>query len=98
MQRVNFASRTLNDPNKAGIRAIIDRVAERADGAPMSATRLVDACLDILGPMPVLDTTRAGLVDYASKWGDVSLPSAEADERITTLIQLIATTQEYQTV
>ncbi len=98
VQRVNFASRTLNDPNKVGIRAIIDRVAERADGAPMSAERLVNACLDILGPMPVLDTTRAGLVDYASNWGDVSLPSAEADERITTLIQLIATTQEYQTV
>ena len=98
VQRVNFASRVLNDPRKLGIRAVIDRVADRAAGCPMSAGDVVDACLDILGPLPVLETTREGLVAYASKWGDMSFPSEETDKNIVTLIQLIVTTQEYQTV
>ncbi len=98
VQRVNFASRVLNDPRKLGIRAVIDRVADRAGGRPMSAGDVVDACLDILGPLPVLETTREGLIAYASKWGDMSFPSEETDKNIVTLIQLIVTTQEYQTV
>ena len=98
VQRVNFASRVLNDPRKLGIRAVIDRVADRAAGRPMSAGDVVDACLDILGPLPVLETTREGLIAYASKWGDMSFPSEETDKNIVTLIQLIVTTQEYQTV
>jgi hypothetical protein len=98
VQRVNFASRVLNDPDKPGIRAIIDRIADRAGGRPMSSEQVVDACLDILGPMPVLDTSRAGLIDYASKWGDMSFPDPDTDRHIVTLIQLIVTTQEYQTI
>ena len=98
VQRVNFASRVLNDPRKLGIRAVIDRVADRAAGRPMSAGDVVDACLDILGPLPVLESTREGLIAYASKWGDMSFPSEETDKNIVTLIQLIVTTQEYQTV
>ena len=98
VQRVNFASRVLNDPDKPGVRAIIDRVSDRAAGLPMSPTALVDACLDALGPLPVQDSTRDGLIDYASKWGDTELPSEDADSRIVILIQLIVTTQEYQTV
>ena len=98
VQRVNFASRVLNDPRKLGIRAVIDRVAERAGGRPMPAADVVDACLDILGPLPALESTRDGLVDYASKWGDMTFPSEETDKNIVTLIQLIVTTQEYQTV
>ncbi|MCE2457659.1 MAG: hypothetical protein J4G14_07565 [Dehalococcoidia bacterium] len=97
MQRVNFASRVLNDPDKPGIRAMIDRIAERSGGQPMSPEQVVDACLDILGPLPVVETTRAGLIDYASKWGDMSFPNPDTDRHIVTLVQLIVTTQEYQT-
>ncbi len=98
VQRVNFASRVLNDPNKPGIRAIIDRMADGAYGMALSPQRLVDACLDALGPLPVLDSTRDGLIEYAEKWGDTTLPSEEGDRRAVTLIQLIVTTQEYQMV
>ena len=98
VQRVNFASRVLNDPRKLGIRAVIDRVADRAAGRPMPAEDVVDACLDILGPLPVLETTREGLIAYASKWGDMAFPSEETDKNIVTLIQLIVTMQEYQTI
>ena len=102
VQRVNFASRVLNDPDKPGIRAIIDRIEAMSRGRTMSPEQVVDACLDILGPLPVLDTTRAGLIDYAGKWGDLSFSdeesAARAGRHILTLVQLIVTTQEYQTV
>ena len=42
----------MNDPRKLGIRAVIDRVADRAAGRPMPPEDVVDACLDILGPCP----------------------------------------------
>ena len=102
VQRVNFASRILNSPDKPGIRTVIDRIRDMAGGHPISAERLVDACLDILGPMPVVESSRAGLTDYASRWGDLSFAdeesAAEAEKHIVTLIQLVVTTQEYQTV
>ena len=100
VQRVNFASLVLNNPDKSGIRAIIERVESMSGGQPMPVERVVDAVLDILGPLPVLDSTRQGLVEYASKWGDFDFSdpesAADAEENIVTLIQLVVTTQEYQ--
>ena len=98
VQRVNFASRVLNDPDKPGIRAIIDRIADRAPGSRCPPRRSLTHALKFSARCPVLDSTRAGLIDYASKWGDMSFPDADSDRRIVTLIQLIVTTQEYQTV
>ncbi len=102
VQRVNFASRILNSPDKKGIRAIIDRIRSIVGDDPISAEALVDACLAVLGPIPVLDSTRQGLIDYAAGWGDLTYTdeesAAEADEHIVTLIQLAVTTQEWQTI
>ena len=81
---------------------MIDRIRDMAGGHPISAEQLVDACLDILGPMPVVESSRAGLIDYASRWEDLSFADEEsaagAEKHIVTLIQLVVTTQEYQTV
>tara|TARA_B100001167_G_C16741471_1_gene291230 strand:- start:309 stop:1127 length:819 start_codon:yes stop_codon:yes gene_type:complete len=99
--RVNFASQILNDPNKAGVRDIIERIKASAGSGSMSSDDLVDACLDILGPLDVLDTTRSGLKNYASKYGELSWgnddASAQFDDAAVAIIQLIVTTQEYQT-
>ena len=96
VQRVNFASLVLNSPDKSGIRAIIERIQDMSGGQPMPAERVVDAVLDILGPLPVLDSTRDGLVEYASKWGDFDFSDPQSEQHIVTLIQLVVTTQEYQ--
>ncbi len=100
VQRVNFASLVLNSPDKSGIRAIIERVEAMSGGRPMPAERVVDALLDILGPLPILESSRQGLVEYASKWDDFDFANpksaAEAEKNIVTLIQLVVTTQEYQ--
>ena len=97
VQRVNFASKMLNDPSRPGVRAVIDRVAESAGGEP-SAEGLVDACLDVLGPLEVLDSTHAGLVDFAAAQGAADFdddPEAAAST-VAALISIIVATQEYQ--
>ena len=60
----------------------------------------MDACLDVIGPMPVLDSTRDGLIDYAEKWGDLTFvdddSAADSESKIVIMLQLAVTTQEYQ--
>ena len=104
IERVNFVGRTLNDPTRPGVRAIIDRVAQSAGDSAVSPGRLVDLCLDVLGPLQVLDSTRSSLVDYANRYGDLTFSdsfsdgeaASRADEAVVALIQLIVSTQEYQ--
>ena len=54
----------------------------------------------MLGPLALLDSTHSNLVDYATKFGEVSFfdegSSSWADEAIVAIIQLIVATQEYQ--
>ena len=101
VQRVNFASRILNDPNKIGVRDIIERVKKRCGGESMSSEDMVDLCLDVLGPVDVIDSTRQGLKEYASKYGTLSWENEESSDRtdkaVVSVIQLIVSTQEYQT-
>ena len=102
VHRINFASGILNDPDRPGIRAIIDRIREASGSASLSPSRLVDLCLEILGPLNVLESTRNGLIEYASKYGDLSFTDqesvAEADKAVLAVLQLVVSTQEYQTV
>ena len=100
VHRVNFASKILGNPNKPGLRALIAEVQDAAQDGALSPDALVDACLDAIGPMPVLDSTRESLTDYASKWGDLTFgdeqDAADAESKIIIMLQLAATTQEYQ--
>ena len=102
VQRVNFASRVLSDANKPGIQAIIGRIRDLANGRGLSAEELVDACLHIVGPLEVPDSTRDGLIEYARSWGNVSFAdaasTAQAERTVVALLQLVVTTQEYQMV
>ena len=102
VQRVNFASRVLGDPGKPGLQAIIGRIRDLANGGGLPAEDLVDACLHVVGPLEVPDSTRDGLIDYARSWGDVSFADAastgQSERTIAALLQLVVTTQEYQLV
>ncbi len=99
-ERVNFVTRVLGDPARPGVKGIIDRINRAAGAGDISADGLVDACLDVLGPLEVLDSTRANLVDFASTYGRLSFSdegtAADTEEAVVTLIQLIVSTQEYQ--
>ena len=98
VQRINFASKIVGDASKPGVRSIINRIKDVANGGSISAEKLVDTCLDLIGPMPVVESTRQGIIDYAQKWDDINFESdAEgAENSVLTILQLIVTTQEYQ--
>ena len=102
VQRINFVGKTLGDPDRPGVRALIDRIARSANGSSLSPQEVVDACLDAVGPMRVLDSTHARLVDYASKYGSLGFSdpdeAARADEAVVAVVQLIVSIQEYQLV
>ena len=102
VQRVNFASATLDDPDKPGVRSIIDRVETSVGTGELTPEGLVDHLLEILGPIDTLDSTRQGLINYALRFGDISFTDDAATEKaekaIVSVIQLIVVTQEYQTI
>ncbi|MED5429499.1 MAG: DUF1800 family protein, partial [Chloroflexota bacterium] len=102
VERVNFAGRILNDPDKVGIRDIVDRIKSLEPSGKMSYDSLVDHCLDVLGPLDVMETTKNGLKNYASKFGNMSWSDDDTanifDEAAVAVIQLVVSSQEYQTV
>jgi uncharacterized protein (DUF1800 family) len=96
VERINFAAGLVGDAGKPGVRAIIDRI--RAMGE-LSPEELVDACLDLIGPLPVRSSTRDSLVAHVSKRGPLSFGAGDdpdADGRVTELLQLIVATREFQ--
>ena len=102
VERINFATRILNDPNKQGIKDILGRIRNVDSNSHVTADDLVNRCLDVLGPISVSIGTEAGLKTYASKFGDLSWDTesklSEFEDAALAVIRLIVCTQEYQTV
>ena len=99
VERVNFAAKELANTASPGVRAIIDRLADSSDGV-LSPAQFADACVDLIGPITVADDTRAVLVDYAARQGDLDLrnhqPGDDSEQRVGDLLRLIAATREFQ--
>jgi uncharacterized protein (DUF1800 family) len=98
VDRVNFATRQLEDVDRPGVRAIIGRVVSLGDYA--SPGRLVDSCLDLMGPIDVSQATRQEIVDHARAAGglrfDTPAQARASAEKIKGVLQLIVSTREYQ--
>lgn len=96
MARVNFASRQFADVDKPGVRAIIERL--QAQGPSLSPAQLVDACLDLMGPLTVAERTRQELMAYATVEGDLHfrVDAVAAAARVRDMLQLIVSMREYQ--
>ena len=98
VQRVNFAARQFADVSSPGVQSIIERI--RSQGAYTSPEQLVDACLDLLGPLTVSDGTRSEMLAQAATGGEMSFDAEDearaAAERISQILQLIVSTREYQ--
>ncbi len=99
VERVNFVGKELGNPGNPGVKAIIDRLADRVDG-PLSPEEQVDGCVDLIGPLQLADATRTSLQEFAAQQGEADLRSGnrtEADEqRIANLLRLLTATREYQ--
>ena len=102
VERVNFAGQILNDCNKPGIQSIIDRIKESYGNRPIPHSEVVDLCINVLGPIDILTTTRTVLEDYANKHGDLDFSNQDnalrSSDVIVAIIQLIVSSQEYQLV
>ena len=97
VNRINFAVDLFSDATKSGVRDIIDRI--RAQGS-RSPTQFVDACLDLMGGIAPSERTRRELDEHASMQGDLCFDTdsdeAESTRRAIEMMQLIASTREYQ--
>jgi uncharacterized protein (DUF1800 family) len=96
VERVNFAASVVTDLEKPGVRRIVDRL--RAAGT-LSPEDFLNACLDVLGPLPVRPSTRAALLNHIEKQGPLRFEAgddATAEGRVTELLQLIVAAREYQ--
>ena len=91
----------MNNPDKLGIRNIIDRIKINVGTNTVTSDELVSACLEVLGPVDVSITTKNRLKEFAAKYGELvwqdKASSEEFDKAALSVIQLIVCTQEYQT-
>ncbi len=97
VERVNFAAEQVGDVDKPGVRKIVERLREQGELAPAA---FVDACLDLIGPLEVSESTRASLINFAENSGPLQLNEGDgaAEQRVGELLQLIVATREFQLV
>ena len=96
VNRVNYAAQQFADVRAPGIRSIVERL--RALGPTISPERLVDACLDLIGPITVSEAARNELIGHANTVGEVLFDDEQDDsaEKVRSMLQLIVATREYQ--
>ena len=94
VDRVNFAAQRLGDASKPGVKKLVGRVSDSGD--PSQPTELVEACLDVLGPMEVSEDTRALLTEMASRGIEAEPTGRASRELILSLFKLIVSSREYQ--
>ena len=99
MNRVNFVADQVKDTSLPGVRDIVERIAE-SNGTNMTASDLVEGCLDLMGPLEVEQETLRELVEQAGSDGPISWATegdrAAASRRVGDVLALIAGTREYQ--
>ena len=83
VERVNFAADRVGDVNNPGVRRMVDRLQAGAEA--MTAEQLVDACLDLAGPVAVSDARRDELVTHVGRDGDARPGAEEFEKRVTSL-------------
>jgi uncharacterized protein (DUF1800 family) len=98
VQRINFASDTVGDPTKKGIKSIIDQISDRHPRGFVTPKALVDECLELVGSLRVEDDTKEGIVTYAMEQGGIDPRTDDGVAKIVSVLQLIVSTREYQLV
>jgi len=95
---VNYAIDTLNNPDKPGVKAIINRISSQ--GNLTSPEQLVDNILDLIGPLEVEVGTRDTLVSHAQADGALDWSSDTAAEisaaRVVQMLTLVVSAREFQ--
>jgi hypothetical protein len=93
MSRINFVADMVGNTNLPGVRDMINRL--KAMGT-LSPEALVDACLDLMGPLEVGTETRKELIEQARDGGALHWDAPDAEQRVAEMLQLIVAMREYQ--
>ena len=97
VRRVNFAANRLGNVDLPGISNIVKRIQALGVTSPSD---VVDACLDLVGPIEAGEESRSELLSQAEEAGDFRWGSQEqakaSAERIGLILALIGATREYQ--
>jgi len=91
-ERVGFVERQFEDLSKPGVRDMVDRVGSLDD----DPSQLVDRCLDLLGSINVSEQTYDSLVAYAKELSSIENDDAEGSVGVHNLLQMTASTVDYQ--
>ena len=96
--RVNFSADQVGSTAHPGVQDIIDRLS--AGAKVITPEALVDGCLDLIGPLPLAEKTRAPLLAKARLAGELRLlnpaDKLELARRVGEMLQLIVATREFQ--
>lgn len=98
VRRVNFVADRLGDTSLPGVKTIIDSLSARD---ALSPEDLVNGCLLLLGSVWVEDKTREQLIEHSRMSGTITNGNSAEDiqpfnQRVIEMLQLIASTREYQ--
>ncbi len=97
-ERVNFAVAEVGNPDRPGVRLIINRIS--GDGSPVPPADFVRMALELAGRLTVSDVTHQSLLEFAESEGDLTFgppeKAAEAERRVVRMLQLIVASREYQ--
>jgi uncharacterized protein (DUF1800 family) len=95
VERINFAAAQVGDIDKPGVRKVIDRLRAMGELTP---GQLVDACVDLIGPLRIREATRDALVDFTAKGGNLVLTPGDrdAEQRVGEILSMIVATREFQ--
>ena len=94
-ERVEFAVGEVSGVSSPGVRSIIDRL--EAVGHPLAPDAVVDACLDLVGPLTVGPDARDAMIGHVREEGPLAFHDKDAAaDRVVRLLQVIVSTREYQ--
>ena len=97
VRRINFAADRVSNIEFPGVQSIIRRVR---DQGTISPDRLVNSCLDLIGPIEVNEKTRQELESLAEAGGELRWDTEEdattSARRVGEVLAMIAASREYQ--
>ena len=94
VERVNYAASEMGRLEAPGIQAVVQRFSDA--GPTVSASKLLDGCLEMLGGYQLMDETRNLFLTHLGQDQDISTEEAGFDQQVGQVLQLIVSTQEYQ--
>ena len=93
VRRVNFAAGLMGNTSLPGVEAILGALRERGS---MTPSQMVEACLELSGPVEVSEATYSELMDQARQGGDLDWDNDDSEKRVGLMLALIAASRDFQ--